>query len=220
MLSMFEEIKGTGNLTRFSFTDFQGCSTATIIVLLAGILERDSGYDARVKLGLDCLHRMAEGNMTAKMGVSFVGALQSIANEAVERLQDIHSPTEATQSSNAGQSSDYGTWLEWLSRANSLHSGIASPSGQSIPEQTSSTLQPQNAGPWALGNQIPGSLSWDGVTPLQQMTPHSLMVPLPDNATHHAGNLDPYLFSAPGPFDDDQVYLMGLTGMDVLNFVE
>ena len=71
-----------------------------------------------------------------------------------------------------------------------------------------------------MGHQIPGSLSWDGATALQQVTPHSLLMPLPDNTTDPAGNFDSYLFSAPGPFDDDQVYLMGLTGMDVLNFVE
>ncbi|KAK2042410.1 hypothetical protein LZ31DRAFT_596410 [Colletotrichum somersetense] len=43
MIELFECLYRSGNLAWFSFTDFQGCSIATIILLLAGILTRDSG---------------------------------------------------------------------------------------------------------------------------------------------------------------------------------
>ncbi|KAI8241160.1 putative transcriptional regulatory protein, partial [Colletotrichum sp. SAR 10_96] len=43
MLELFEGLSRSGNMARFSFTDLQGCSIATIVVLLAGILQRDAG---------------------------------------------------------------------------------------------------------------------------------------------------------------------------------
>lgn len=75
LLQLFENLSNTQNMTRFFFTDFQSCSIATIVTLVAGILDRDSGYQARVAFGLDCLRRMATGNMTAQMGVRFVEAV-------------------------------------------------------------------------------------------------------------------------------------------------
>ncbi|KAF1349377.1 hypothetical protein EJ07DRAFT_169435 [Lizonia empirigonia] len=62
------------------------CSVATSLVLLAGILERDSDYERHVSFGLDSLRKMAEGNATATAGLTFVEALQSIAEEAVLRV--------------------------------------------------------------------------------------------------------------------------------------
>jgi hypothetical protein len=115
LLLLFEGLTKTRNITRFSFTDFQGCSIATIVALVAGITERDSGYNARVKFGLDCLRRMASGNMTAKLGVKFVEAVQSITNEAAEKLHQASSTANKTQDVQASVSaSDYSQWAEWL----------------------------------------------------------------------------------------------------------
>ncbi|KAE8322651.1 fungal-specific transcription factor domain-containing protein [Aspergillus sergii] len=69
LLGLFETVSKSHKITRFSFTDFQGCSIATIVTLLDGIPERDSGYEARVASGLEHLRQMAIGNATAKMGV-------------------------------------------------------------------------------------------------------------------------------------------------------
>ncbi|KAB8224562.1 fungal-specific transcription factor domain-containing protein [Aspergillus novoparasiticus] len=69
LLGLFETVSMSHKITRFSFTDFQGCSIATIVTLLDGIPERDSGYEARVASGLEHLRQMAIGNATAKIGV-------------------------------------------------------------------------------------------------------------------------------------------------------
>lgn len=86
-LGLFRQLAESRSMTRFSYTDFQGCSLATIAELVAGVLERDADYEERVqKLGMGCLRLMAEGNATAKRGVRFVEAVAAIAEEARERL--------------------------------------------------------------------------------------------------------------------------------------
>ncbi|KAK1655436.1 fungal-specific transcription factor domain-containing protein [Colletotrichum phormii] len=81
MLNILEDASNSG-MAPSSFTDFQGCSIATIIVVLTGILERDSAYEARVAFGLRCLRRMADLHMAGRLAVRFVEALISIAEEA------------------------------------------------------------------------------------------------------------------------------------------
>ncbi|CAO2654486.1 Nn.00g112190.m01.CDS01 [Neocucurbitaria sp. VM-36] len=114
ILQLFEDVRLTGNLTRFSFTDFQGCSISTTIVLLAGIIERDASYERHVRFGLDSLRKMAVGNGTATAGVAFVEGLQTIADEAVEKLGRMEgSPSAAASTPKATK---YAEWVEWLSR--------------------------------------------------------------------------------------------------------
>ncbi|CAM1501343.1 Fc.00g105050.m01.CDS01 [Cosmosporella sp. VM-42] len=113
LLQLFEDLARNRFITRFSFTDFQGCSIATIVTLLAGILCRDSGYESRVAFGLECLRRMSGGNMTAKMGVRFVEALQSIANEAAQKLSRLTPETVA--STVGGTSNSNVEYNEWAS---------------------------------------------------------------------------------------------------------
>ncbi|KAJ1326993.1 proline utilization trans-activator [Microdochium nivale] len=97
MLHLFEGLSRTGNLTRFSFTDFQGCSIATIVILLAGIVEYDDpSFERQATFGLNCLRKMAEGgNGAAKTGVQFVEALQRITSEASEKLKQASSAAAA-----------------------------------------------------------------------------------------------------------------------------
>jgi hypothetical protein len=95
MLELFGKIRNVGKLTKSSFTDFQGCSIATMVLLVAGILERDLCYETRISFGLDCLRSMAGDNAAATTGVDFMEALKSIADEAAEKLR--RSITEARQ---------------------------------------------------------------------------------------------------------------------------
>ena len=87
MLDLFGTIDQAGKLTRFSFTDFQGCSIATMILLVAGILERDLCYETRISFGLDCLRSMAGEHVAAINGVHLMETLVAIANEATEKLR-------------------------------------------------------------------------------------------------------------------------------------
>jgi hypothetical protein len=87
MLELFGTINRAGNMTKSSFTDFQGCSIATMILLVAGILERDLCYEARISFGLECLRRMAGDHIAAINGVHFMEALKAIADEAADKLR-------------------------------------------------------------------------------------------------------------------------------------
>ncbi|KAG5824555.1 hypothetical protein H9Q74_005359 [Fusarium xylarioides] len=123
LLQLFEDLNQTGYTTRFSFTDFQGCSIATIVTLIAGILDRDPGYERRVRFGLDFLRRMATGNPNAQVGVRFVEALRSISNEAWSKLNRSRQ-TPANVTDEGLQSSAYNEWAEWLSNQEQSQSAI------------------------------------------------------------------------------------------------
>lgn len=215
ILRLYEDVRRTGNLTRFSFTDFQGCSVATSLVLLAGILERDSDYDRHVNFGLDSLRKMAEGNSTATAGLKFVEALQSIVEEAVQKLYQYGVTTmNTTVTQDFGQTSDYGTWADWLSRQS---------------RQTGNTMRSGTQTPLELGESTTISndesgldfATWDGAAALQQLSAvPSLMIP-PESLHHDlsapsADMLDPVMFTA--DYSEDSVFLMGLTGFDMMGF--
>lgn len=98
MLELFGNIDRADNMTKSSFTDFQGCSIATMILLVAGILERDLCYEARISFGLDCLRRMAGEHIAAINGVHFMEALKAIADEAAEKLRKYETSVERISS--------------------------------------------------------------------------------------------------------------------------
>lgn len=211
LLLLFEDLTKTRNITRFSFTDFQGCSIATIVTLVAGITERDSGYNARVKFGLDCLRRMATGNMTAKLGVNFVEAVQSITNEAAEKLHRASSTANETQDIQASASvSDYNQWAEWLARLEhprTLEQKAIHEVESAVP-LSHTVLHPQsneNTSDWRTAGE-------------QYISESSIS----QNLAHGSTMLREYqsieydLLS--GIQSDDPTFLMGLTGIDVLDF--
>ncbi|KAJ5969795.1 hypothetical protein N7501_006043 [Penicillium viridicatum] len=211
LLLLFEDLTKTRNITRFSFTDFQGCSIATIVTLVAGITERDSGYNALVKFGLDCLRRMATGNMTAKLGVNFVEAVQSITNEAAEKLHQASSEANETQDVQAlASASDYSQWAEWLARLEhprALEQRAIHEVESDVPF-SHTVLHPQsneNTSDWGTaGEQYISECSITqnlahGSTTLREF--QSLEYDLPS-----------------GLQSDDPTFLMGLTGIDVLDF--
>lgn len=243
MLHMFENLTRTGNITRFSFTDFQGCSIATIVVLLGGILERDSGYHARVTFGLDCLRRMAIGNMTAMMGVRFVEALQSIANEAYDKLHQTQTSTGVPKITDK-VTNDYTNWADWLSRADQSESyGDSTASGQhrraetvmSTPSQAESWTNPATG--WGASGQqgrdqphtqphaqphtqiYSNTHSQAQLPPVASISNMPIAAPaLPQNSVmmQQAPATETDFMSA--IYNEDQTFLMGLTGLDVLDF--
>lgn len=221
MLQLFEDLTNTRKLTGFSFTDFQGCSIATIILFLAGIVDSDGGHNHRAIFGLECLRRMTGGNQTAKMGVHFVEALQSIAEEATAKLQRAkQAATSRTISgSNIARTSGYSQWARWLANSEVLQAQKGS-SG-STAEPTAPLFLA------SLHSSVPGtSLANDSLSDWEQAAAIQLSQLASSN----------YLSMAkPGPmpletsslmehelpsflYGDDQMYLMGLTGLDVLDF--
>ncbi|KAI1025038.1 hypothetical protein LB504_009708 [Fusarium proliferatum] len=205
LLQLFEDLNQTGYTTRFSFTDFQGCSIATIVTLIAGILDRDPGYERRVRFGLDFLRRMATGNPNAQVGVRFVEALRSISNEAWGKLsRSRHPPTNATDE--GPQSSAYNEWAEWLSNQEQSQSAINS-------EAIGDSAVGADAEFWSTGAE---DMEWSTRTEAV-LEPLISRLPVPQ---HQAGEqLDPFeAYRLSTMYNDDQPFLMGLTGFDVLDF--
>ncbi|KAF3385391.1 hypothetical protein F1880_002743 [Penicillium rolfsii] len=208
LLQLFENLTNTQNMTRFSFTDFQGCSIATIVTLVAGILDRDSGYEARVAFGLDCLRGMAAGNMTAQMGVRFVEAVRSITNEAAEKLHHASANEKRHEDDVAPKlTSAYNQWAEWLT----------------LQEQEDTSCRTLNdPGPlhaWSIPQSATGQLPpWQGIDDgIFQSAAPPLRRPSRDVIDHQwLEGMDQYLFS--GLQGDEQTLLMGLTGLDALDF--
>ncbi|KAL3301272.1 thiamine repressible genes regulatory protein thi1 [Colletotrichum asianum] len=217
MLELFEGLSRSGNMARFSFTDLQGCSIATIVVLLAGILQRDAGYDGRVAFGLDCLRRMAGGgNATAGMGARFVEALRGITDEARGRLLRVQRTERVPRVEE--RMTGYGDWAEWLATAE-----VAESSSEDEEDEETSEGQPadvDDGGPPVPDVEL--SETWDEAAALQLQELSASGFEMPLGGVHN-----PDLMALPAvdeswlasfPWSDDQMYLMGLTGMDVLDF--
>ncbi|KAH7023884.1 fungal-specific transcription factor domain-containing protein [Ilyonectria destructans] len=218
LLQLFENLTRTRNITRFSFTDFQGCSTAVIVTLVSGILERDSAYEARVAFGLDCLRNMAAGNMTAKMGVRFVEALQSITNEAIEKLNQTSSFTDSSLVMEGSTlASEYNQWAEWLARQDRSQRTDETPS--SGDHLTTETVVPiPQAQIWPISQPNAAGLAWES-TGREMLTPVSLVPQVAQQEatmSRQTPATDNEFLSV--MYNDEQTFLMGLTGLDVLDF--
>ncbi|OGM48234.1 Zn(II)2Cys6 transcription factor [Aspergillus bombycis] len=215
LLRLFETMSMSHKITRFSFTDFQGCSIATIVTLLDGIPERDSGYEARVTFGLEHLRQMAIGNATAKMGVRFVEAIQLITNEAREKVTRSACTSERTPQGNSGISStsEYSQWAAWLAQQEQAQ-GLSdrTPSLSVVPEAMTPLSQ---AGQWH---------NTTGLRPAWAPAERHMYSPTlfsMQNLTQESGaypeaqDVD-YEF-LPTLHHDEQTFLMELTGLGVLD---
>ncbi|KPM43653.1 hypothetical protein AK830_g2865 [Neonectria ditissima] len=218
VLQLFENLTRTKNMTRFSFTDFQGCSIAIIVTLVAGILERDSAYEARVAFGLDCLRNMATGNMTAKMGVRFVEALQSITNEAIQKLNQAASFMDSPRDAEESTSSEYNQWAEWLAKQDlTQRSNQEQSCGEHL--TTDSMVSTQQAETWSLPQPSVAGLAGWGSAGRELLTP----APLVSGVVQQESTLSRQTPASDSEFlsvmyNDEQTFLMGLTGLDVLDF--
>ena len=186
MLELFGKIRNVGKLTKSSFTDFQGCSIATMILLVAGILERDLCYETRISFGLDCLRSMAGDNAAATTGVDFMEALKSIADEAAEKLRRSHSEAQQSGTDN-----------------NLASASLTAPTEYIAPEAQIMTTDPQD---WSITEDLhtsPGNL-------LESTTWNELNT---DAWAMSADiNDEPFSFLQ----HDNEAFLMELTGLDVL----
>ncbi|KAL2694900.1 hypothetical protein Neosp_001489 [[Neocosmospora] mangrovei] len=219
LLQLFEDLTRIRNTARFSFTDFQGCSIATIVTLIAGILERDSTYESRVNFGLNCLRDMAAGNLTAKVGVRFVETLQSISDEAARKLRRSGTFSgELQEDSESLQPSAYNDWAAWLAsqqqpQTNHLD-GTEEQETATGPEIITRERSAPDADLCNLQNTDEDA-GWSGqvLEPLsttrllmQQSTTVSEPLVRPENDFTSA------------ILGDDQSFFVGLTGLDVLDF--
>ena len=214
ILRLYEDVRRTGNLTRFSFTDFQGCSVATSLVLLASILDRDLDFERHINFGLDSLRRMAEGNATAMAGLKFVEALQSIAKEAVQRLHQVNMAASTTEQPNL-RTSDYSAWADWLTYQSRQPSIPDDPDGQ---PRLGENLLPVVDSVSSDAPHLMDSITWNGAVALQQLSVPSTTTPSGgfQGPTESTELLDPSMFTM--DHYEDTTFLMGLTGFDMMGF--
>ncbi|KAF2758089.1 hypothetical protein EJ05DRAFT_376792 [Pseudovirgaria hyperparasitica] len=198
ILHMFQDMQSTGNLTRFSFTDFQGCSIATVIIILSGMLERNAIYERVAAFGKDCLESMAEGNATARAGVKFVEAVRSIADEAVSRMRQSQRSTSHLEA--MPLLSDYEHWAQWIQQADNVSSEHNRPQNDSeIPAQSPGASQ-STVGDRACHTTQNDLILGPGTIPTEEEL-IGLNIDCPITVQR-----------------DDPTFLMGLTGLDMLDF--
>ncbi|KAF5536649.1 transcriptional regulatory [Fusarium mexicanum] len=209
IMRLFEKLVQSGNSARFSFTDFQGCSIATIITLIAGIVQRDSTHDTRVNFGLQCLRQMADGNPAATIGVKFVETLQSISEDSAQKLRASGTFRDTQEREEATSPSAYNHWAEWLAAQNQ---------GDSVPTmETTSGNIPVGGTPslWPVSISLGETWSQEAHTGLEASSAArpSISLPIGASGLDIAGN--DHLSTL---YHDGQNFLMGLTGLDVLDF--
>ncbi|KAE8378638.1 fungal-specific transcription factor domain-containing protein [Aspergillus bertholletiae] len=218
LLGLFETMSMSRKTAPFSFTDFQGCSIATIVTLLDGILERDSGYEARVAFGLECLRHMAIGNATAKMGVRFVEAIQLITNEARDKVTRSASTAERTSQGNGGLSStsEYSQWVLWLTQQEQ---------SQGLSERTSSlSVVPEAMTPLSQAGQWPSTHNTASLRPSWAPAERQVFSPTLFSMQNITQESEGYLEAQETDYEflptlqhDEQTFLMELTGLGVLD---
>ncbi|PWY63043.1 hypothetical protein BO83DRAFT_324903, partial [Aspergillus eucalypticola CBS 122712] len=97
MLRLYEMLRKDNILARFSFTDFQGCSTSAIIMLLYGVVDRDETYDDYVDSAFEALSYMGTGCDKAQAAVQFIRGFRELTDEAYKRARNLSTnPTVST----------------------------------------------------------------------------------------------------------------------------
>lgn len=111
MIANIDRVRQAKLLARFSWTDFQGCSTAILITLLYRVIEKDLDYDHIIETGLYNLKVLAEASKPAQLALNFVLEFKKIIEEAVQRSQQPEQVSNAVD----GQRQNYKKWLASLS---------------------------------------------------------------------------------------------------------
>ncbi|KAK3669766.1 hypothetical protein LTR78_010339 [Recurvomyces mirabilis] len=236
MLRLFDDLHNTGNLTRFSFTDFQGCSIATIVLLVAGLIPGEYDCQLVAAVGLDYLKLMAGKNATAQKGVHFVEAVRAIVAEATTKIRNNRTRSNEKSTPNVPpfDGSDYHQWAQWLTTAS--HSDTERNTHAAQPEMfQDGPRSSQNAGqghisvpptpPSVSGVTFPdatcNSLATKQAVSYEETLPQtSIGAALADQCDSILRSNATIPYDFPSIFEDDHEYLMGLTGLGVLDFAE
>lgn len=139
MINLFETLQRLRYLGMFSYTDFQGCSTDTVVLILDCICQGQTPDSHFVETGLSCLEFMAIENHQAKTSLRIVQELRSIAQDVSEksRLSVISEPHRPEEASGADV---YEQWVHGLGakseaagEGNPEATGTSAPNGNDQP---------------------------------------------------------------------------------------
>lgn len=132
-------LKKHKNLCRFSFSDYHGCSSALVILLLNSILERDQTDSPTLDNAIDLLRFMSTGGCGgAKFDMQTVEQFRTLINNLRQQVYPEEPPAPKNPKSSA-----YEKWVNWLSEGElgkgSGFVGRASTQATRAAEATSST---------------------------------------------------------------------------------
>ncbi|KAI6891631.1 hypothetical protein KC318_g13662 [Hortaea werneckii] len=231
MLGLFEDLHKTGNITRFSFTDFQGCSIATIVLLVGSLISGEQECRTIASAGLDYLRLMAGKQVTPWKGVRFVEAVQTIVVEASLKARATKEPcTPSAPVTSDPATSDYNQWAEWLQTVQNPEAGRAT---QGLSAEYPTSRPPSVTQDRQVRQQdLPASLANDLNDATFPVTPsHSIRLHAQEATAFQASfaydsvpNTGNQVFSSTaeptfgGSNGTDYDFMMGLTGLSVLDF--
>ncbi|KZF20282.1 hypothetical protein L228DRAFT_285007 [Xylona heveae TC161] len=233
MLSLFEILTECEQLARFSFTDFQGCSTSTIIILLHGILKRDSTYESKTEFAFNTLRFMSFGSETAEIGLQLVESFQRLADEAVERLDSI----STAKSSDTNNVVGYEDWAQWLSKeTRTISPGATESSAQSFPFSLDREMGKNSSS----GDALTAGMPEDNIATARPLDTNFLLdqgatkqqietssTPRPENYQSEGSHRRDHELGSSNNFDEmtaqvpdhvEDFFMLGFTGLDLFNF--
>jgi hypothetical protein len=202
IIELFDMLQEAHSLGMFSFTDFQGCSSATVVLLLDCMLHGKQTNTRSIETGYACLSYMAIGNIYAKTAIGYVQELHSIAEEVL----DMSRSTASDQPMDHDDSGiiAYEEWARGVTQGSitglSRTSIILADNMQ--PNQSMSVAYPTSlaavAGPSLLSSDptLTEDFRYGNTSSIELGTP-----------------------SASLPNDIDEAFLFGLTGLDALDFL-
>ncbi|KAL1862443.1 hypothetical protein VTK73DRAFT_6884 [Phialemonium thermophilum] len=97
----------TGKLARFSFTDLNCCSTATLIVMVHEIAQQHPLYSSSVETAMQAMSHMATGCRNAKEGLRLIRHLQRVITALKSEMAHDERGTD-------GQMHGYREWERWM----------------------------------------------------------------------------------------------------------
>lgn len=207
IIGLFEMLQQTDSLGMFSFTDFQGCSTATVVLLLESMRRGIETNSAFIDTGFSCLRYMATENQHAKTGIRYVEELRAAADEVIEKSAQL--PIGKRDKSIG----DYGmtAYQEWIQAVVDRHSAQTTDYESATMVEPSTIAEPtQNS---ALRSPNPESdFSTKGLQEPSKTVDESGQLTL-QSASEFAV---PTMALLEDPSD---TFLFGLTGLDALDFL-
>ncbi|ETN41805.1 uncharacterized protein HMPREF1541_03742 [Cyphellophora europaea CBS 101466] len=189
MLANFEHVRQAKLLARFSWTDFQGCSTAILVTLFSRVIKQDVNYQRDIDEGLRTLKVLAEASKPAQLALDFVQEFKKIVEEAVQRSQR----PEIVRDTAHNQRQTYKQWLSKLSTQRTPVASEITEGQRSAIDETWPGLPREPHDP--ISTDLAGDVaSWPSAGQAQ---------PLPEM------NLDSWFLS-------DESQILSLSGMDFL----
>jgi hypothetical protein len=134
MIRLLELLRTNNSLAYRSYTDVQGCVAAATLILLCGIIERKSSYEAIVDSAISSLSCIATNTDSFQSALDFIRSFQGITNAAHERCRKKPSRHSGSDSKHT-ISASYVTWLS--SFDNEEQYVPPSPQATEIPLRTS-----------------------------------------------------------------------------------